>query len=145
MKIDGKVLEYKSPTKVNQVLSEFRDHAVSDTMPVLQYLEPNVELKAGHLYHLIPLSTQSPKLGKKKVRFSEPEVAEGRESKSSSIRIKLVISKQELKEIVENGVISTDGIVPEPHEEKLGMEELDEHRHGSKAWEPALRSIPEVD
>ena len=65
--------------------------------------------------------------------------------RQSSIRIKLVISKQQLKEMLENGVVSTDGIVPEPHKEEFRTAELDEHSYGTKPWEPALRSIPEVD
>jgi hypothetical protein len=70
---DGKVLVYKAPIKVYQVLSEFPSHAVSDNLTVLRHLKPETKLVSNHVYHL-PLPLPSPKVGKKKkVRFVTPE------------------------------------------------------------------------
>ncbi|XP_021761900.1 uncharacterized protein LOC110726725 [Chenopodium quinoa] len=143
-KPDGKILEYKASMRVIDVLSEFQGHGLSDNLPVLQYMKPNIELMAGHLYYLIPLPVQSPKV-KKKVSFAEPEKVEESKSKDTSLTIKLVISKQELKEMLEKGAVSLDELVSKPQNDRCRTEKLDEQSYGSKTWMPSLKSIHEVD
>ncbi|KAJ8434484.1 hypothetical protein Cgig2_032661 [Carnegiea gigantea] len=146
VKTDGKILQYRAAIRVSEALSAFRGHALSDLLPVQQYLEADSELVGGHLYYLIPLPDPQPKVERKKVRFSEPKVAEeGREGEKTSSRVRLVINKQELKEIIENGVISIEIIVPNLHQAESEPEELWFRHHGSQAWKPALTSIPELD
>ncbi|KAL0374870.1 UNVERIFIED_CONTAM: hypothetical protein Sradi_3402700 [Sesamum radiatum] len=101
MKTDGKIIEYKSPIKVHQVLSEFSHHAISDKLPVVKHLHPNAEMLGGHLYYLLPLPVPvpvpaAPPKKKKTVRFSDEVVEEARRV-PEVVRIKLVISKQELQ------------------------------------------------
>ncbi|TKY61982.1 hypothetical protein E2542_SST11836 [Spatholobus suberectus] len=140
MKTDGKILEYKTPIKVEQVLVEFSGHAVSESLPVLRYLEPNTKLLRGQLYYLVPLPPPSPK-SNKKVRFADPEVQDVK--KSSVVRIKLVISKQELHDMLQNGGFSVSKMLSLVHEDKdEGLSQKSDDI--SQGWKPALESIPEV-
>ncbi|GLT40646.1 hypothetical protein SLA2020_147630 [Shorea laevis] len=144
MKTDGKILEYQAPIKVHQVLSEFSGHALSESFPGLQHLLPDAELFSGNLYYLIPLPSSSPKV-KKKVRFSIPEV-DG-EQATGTVRIKLVISKQELQEMLHKKGLSVHEMISEAQskqqsESKTGMPDGDDNCRG---WKPVLESIVEVD
>ncbi|KNA08062.1 hypothetical protein SOVF_166100 [Spinacia oleracea] len=141
LKPDGKILEYKAPVRVNDVLSGFQGYGLSDKLPVLQYLKQNIELVAGRLYYLILLPTQSPKI-KKRVSFAQPEKVEESKSQDTSLTIKLVISKQELKEMLENGAFSLDELVSKQQNDTCPT---DEESYGNKTWMPALKSISEVD
>ncbi|XP_061361941.1 uncharacterized protein LOC133305715 [Gastrolobium bilobum] len=147
MKTDGKILEYKkTPIKVHQVLNQFPGHAISDSLPVLHHLHPNTTLHNGQLYYLVPLPHPSPKATKKKVRFAEPEVAEGAHE-SGVVRIKLVISKQELHDILQKEGISIHEMLSLVHGEKGfdGQDECKKCDDGSQGWKPALESIAEVN
>lgn len=97
MKTDGKILEYKTPLKVHQVLSEYSGHAISRTLPVTQHLRADAELRAGMLYYLLPVPIPSPEL-----EYSSTEEAAGEEN-HGVVRIKLVIRKQDLEEMLSEG------------------------------------------
>ncbi|KAL2900208.1 Beta-Ala-His dipeptidase [Bienertia sinuspersici] len=104
----------------------------------------------GHIYYLTPLpTTPSPVQVEKKVRFAEPEKVGQRQSENTTnLTLKLVISKQELKKVLENGIVSLDQLVSEKQKDKFksGAEitTLDEESYGSNIWMPALKSIPEL-
>ncbi|RDX64331.1 hypothetical protein CR513_57120, partial [Mucuna pruriens] len=141
VKSDGKVMEYKTPIKVEEVLIQFSGHAVSESVQALRYLEPNTKLLKGQLYYLVPLPPPSPK-SNKKVRFADPEVQDVQ--KSNVVRIKLVISKQELQDMLQNGGFSVSNMLSLVHEDK-GQDLSQKSDHDfSQAWKPALESIPEV-
>lgn len=110
MEPDGKILEYQAPVKVEQVLSHFSGHALSDSFSGFHHLQPDAQLISGQLYYLIPLPSPSKKGKKKKVRFSNPEVNDDQVSSPSVVRIKLIISKQELQELLQNGGVSAQDI-----------------------------------
>lgn len=80
MKTDGKILEYKAPIQVHQILSEFSHHAISDRLPVVKHLHPTSELLQGKLYYLVPLPQPAKRKTTKKVRFSEDVVEKERRS-----------------------------------------------------------------
>ncbi|KAL7092228.1 hypothetical protein ACP275_12G152800 [Erythranthe tilingii] len=146
MKTDGKILEYKSPIKVHQILSEFSNHAISDKLPVLKHLHPNTEMVQNHLYYLLPpplpiKTTTATKTKKKKtVRFSD-DVIDNHENRAtgSVVRIKLVISKKELQAMLINGGVSVDDLISN----QMQKEESTNGRAVSLS--PALESIPEVN
>ncbi|KAI3471815.1 hypothetical protein Pfo_028468 [Paulownia fortunei] len=150
MKTDGKIIEYKSPIKVHQVLSEFSHHAISDKLPVVKHLHPNAEMLGGHLYHLLPLpvAPQPTEKKKKAVRFSDDVVEEARQT-TGVVRIKLVISKQELQAMLGKGGVSVEDMISqvqkEPSTNKIQSIERDDGNMSSKGWLPALESIPEVN
>lgn len=132
MKTDGKILEYKTPIKVEQILADFSGHAISDSQQVLKHLQPNTKLLSSQLYYLVPLPpstppTPSPK-SRKKVRFAIPEVEDV--EKSSVVRIKLVISKQKLHDMLQNGGISVDKMLSLVNSEK-GMDCSEDLSHKS--------------
>ncbi|KAL0338638.1 UNVERIFIED_CONTAM: hypothetical protein Sangu_1385900 [Sesamum angustifolium] len=146
MKTDGKIIEYKSPIKVHQVLSEFSHHAISDKLPVVKHLHPNAELLGGHLYYLLPLPVPVPVPAaapkkKKTVRFSDEVVEEARRA-PEVVRIKLVISKQELQAMMGNGGVSVEDVIAQVQKEGS----INKTRSGdTDRWLPDLESIPEVN
>ena len=144
-KTDGKILTYKAPMEVHQILSEFPGHAISGTLPVLRHLKPDTKLLGNHEYYLLPLPLSSPKVGKKKtVRFANPE--EEAVQESGVVRIKLVITKKELQEMIQKGVVAVDEMVSQLHIKK-GIDSADEFTADDdiKGWKPDLESIPEVN
>ncbi|KAF3441652.1 hypothetical protein FNV43_RR15567 [Rhamnella rubrinervis] len=148
MKPDGKILEYRAPMKVYQVLTDFSGHAISETASLMKHLRPETKLVGGHLYYLVSLPLPSKGAAKKKkVRFSDPEVKEEEEeaaddyqqesnktTTSSVVRIKLVISKQELQKMLRKGGVSVGDMVSHQSSEKS----LD-----CDGWKPVLERIPE--
>ncbi|KAA8516722.1 hypothetical protein F0562_016772 [Nyssa sinensis] len=142
MKTDGKILEYKAPMKVHQLLSEFSGHAISDALPVVQHLRTEAELLGGQLYYLLPLPVPPPEFNKKMLRFSN-SVVEGEEG-SRVVRIKLVVSKQELEVMLRKGEVSIDDMISQLQKEKdmNGVAKFDDDGK-CKGWKPLLESIPE--
>ncbi|XP_022133156.1 uncharacterized protein LOC111005826 [Momordica charantia] len=150
MKSDGKILEYKSPTRVFQVLSDFSGgHAIADAVPVTHHLHHSAKLLSGHLYFLIPTDSapEAEEKPKKAVRFAVPEkeTGEGEISGGRAIRIKVVMTKKELEEMIENGGIWGDEMMSKIKSsgeiscrDELEKEEL-------QRWKPALESIPETE
>ncbi|XP_057440594.1 uncharacterized protein LOC130732600 [Lotus japonicus] len=149
MKTDGKILEYKALIKVEQVLADFSGHAVSDSQTGLRHLQPNTKLLGGQLYYLVTLPSPppSPSKARKKVRFAEPEVQDVQ--KSSVVRIKLVLSKQQLHDMLQDGGFSVNKMLSLAQGEKGedGGEDLLKRREDdvSQGWKPVLESIAEVN
>ncbi|KAK7345339.1 hypothetical protein VNO77_15941 [Canavalia gladiata] len=139
MKSDGKILEYKTPIKVHQILKQFLGHAISESLPVIHHLDPNTKLLKGQLYYLVPLPLPSPKAMKKKVRFVEADEV---------VRIKVVISKQELKEMLHKGGICVDEMLSLVQGEKGILDAVDVNEKNydrSQGWKPMLETIPELN
>ncbi|KAJ8899628.1 hypothetical protein K2173_018602 [Erythroxylum novogranatense] len=136
MNPDGKILEYKAPIIVQQVLSDFSGHALSVSLQSLQHLRPDTKLLVGHLYYLVPASIPSPQV-KKKVRFSIPE--KGDEG-SKVVRIKLIISKKELQEMLQKGGVSVGDMVSQLQGQQR-VHQVDTSYNDDKCWKPALESI----
>ncbi|KAL8132056.1 uncharacterized protein LOC141713938 [Apium graveolens] len=140
LKTDGKILEYKAPLKVHQVLSEYSGHVISRTLPVTQHLRPDVELRSGKLYYLLPLQVPSLEL-----EYSNTEEA-AREGNRGAVRIKLVIRKQDLEEMLSKGGTIED-IISQLQNKQLvdSFKNLDNDASMiSKGWKPVLPSIPEA-
>ncbi|EEF33668.1 conserved hypothetical protein [Ricinus communis] len=143
MKPDGKILEYRAPVRVQQVLSEFSGHAISDSLQDFQHLLPDTKLHGGSLYYLVALPLPSPEV-KKKVRFSIPE--EENKKETGAVRIKLVISKQELQEILRKGGVSVDYMISQLQgQQRVHRVDTSDNDDCHKGWKPVLESIPEID
>lgn len=137
MKTDGETIEHKSPIKVDKLLSKFshatRDHEhpheVNNTHPMVQ----------NHLH--FPIKTK-----KKTVQFSD-EVLEGGDEASRVVRIKLVIRKKELQQMLSEGEISVDGLILKVQNQEITNKAESNDRDGviAKGWFPALESIPEIN
>ncbi|CAK9179164.1 unnamed protein product [Ilex paraguariensis] len=145
MKTDGKILEYKAPMKVHQVMSEFTGHAISDTLPVVRHLPPDADMLGSHTYYLPPLPAPPEKFNKKMIRFSNALIEAGQETRV--VRIKLVISKQELEMMLRKGGASADGMVSQLRQKHSanGLLKSEGDSQGCKGWKPVLESIPEAN
>lgn len=151
MKTDGNILKYKAPMRVHQVLSEFSNHALSDTLTVSRHLRPDTEMLGGHIYYLLPLTLPSPKIGKKKVRFSDAVEEDGKITQGGGgvVRIKMVITKQELIDMLRKGGVAVNGEISQLHEKQNtnGVGKFDDEgsENNCKGWKPLLESIPEIE
>lgn len=143
MKTDGKILEYKAPLKVHQVLSEYSGHAISHTLQVTQHLCPDAKLRAGQLYYLLPVPLSSMELDKEYTN-TKKEVA-GKEN-CGAVRIKLVIRKQDLEEMLSKGGTIEDVILQLQNNQMVdSFKSLDaDASKNSRGWKPVLPSIPEA-
>ncbi|XP_047979094.1 uncharacterized protein LOC125221012 [Salvia hispanica] len=132
MKTDGKVIEYKSPIRVHQILCDYSHHAISDKLPVVKHLHPNTELLQGRVYYLLPIPVvPQPAKKKKRVRFSDEVVEEERRRATGAVRIKLLITKQELQAMLAKEGLSVEKMISKVQKEPLEIAVLD--------------SIPELD
>ncbi|XP_073013758.1 uncharacterized protein [Typha latifolia] len=121
--IDGRILRHQSPLKVYQALAKFPGHTISDALLEGRRLDPATDMRGGQLYYLLP-----PKAPVVETGFG-----------SGVVRIKLVLSKQELKEMLKKEVISFNNMISllQPSERS------DQDKERSIGWRPALESIPE--
>ncbi|KAF5186615.1 hypothetical protein FRX31_023794 [Thalictrum thalictroides] len=142
--MDGKILEYQSPLKVYQVLSEFTGHAISDTLPVHRHLCPEMDLLQGCLYYLLPPPLPSKETIKSATTVTVSNTKEGDKLKQSNgrVRIKIVVTKQELKEMLANGGLSINDMVSQLQNKIISKDKVDINGN-CKGWKPLLQSIPE--
>lgn len=133
MKGDGKILEYSPPLTVLDVLANFDAHAIYDEVPVCWSLAPETVLQCGHLYYLLP-----------EVQPSTSD-KEAPEKSRRSVRIKVIVTKKELREMLEQESFSAckmiDRLQKKPCIRYVAKEGGDVHGHGG--WTPVLQSIPE--
>ncbi|KAG6478148.1 uncharacterized protein LOC122019016 [Zingiber officinale] len=123
MKTDGETLRHQSPLKAQQVLNMFPGHAISETLPRITYSDPTMSMRHGRLCRRLPPEKQPAKTGADEDGF---------------IRIKMVITKQQFRDMLRKGGVSPDGMLRSPSgatgEKTRSME-----------WRPTLQSIPEGD
>ncbi|CAN0847044.1 Uncharacterized protein At1g66480 [Linum grandiflorum] len=139
MRPDGKILEYSTPILAHEVLSDF-PAAASDSSSVQQHiLIPDAKLLGGKLYFLVPIPCSTP------VKKQSIKMEEESEEKSGGgvVRIKLVISKQELEELLKRGGVSMRDMVS--HLQGQQQQKEEEEEENDDDWKPSLESIPELD
>jgi PADRE domain len=119
MKMDGKMLTYESPIKVYQILEGFPGHVISDLLSMPQQLGLMSDMVPGRPYYMLPV---------------EKKMDHG-----SVVRVKLVITKKELKEMLTKEV-SLDEMVSlfQASDERKESDE-----DSARGWRPSLESIPE--
>jgi PADRE domain len=119
MKMDGKMLTYESPIKAYQILERFPGHIISDPLSMPRQLGLMSDMVPGHQYNMLPVENQM--------------------DHGSAVRVKLVITKKELKEMLKKEV-SLDEMVSL-------FQASDERKEGDedsvRGWRPSLESIPE--
>ncbi|XP_059298192.1 uncharacterized protein LOC132050867 [Lycium ferocissimum] len=121
----------------------------NDKKNVLEYKAPM------KVHEVSPLLTEpQAKQVKKKVRFADEVVKESSKGCSEVVRIKVVITKQELQALLnEGGLRLDDGMVQYPlQKEPSSVAEInssssftDNDTNDCIGWRPALDSIPELD
>ncbi|XAR52154.1 hypothetical protein NMG60_11020077 [Bertholletia excelsa] len=85
VKVDGKILQLTSPTTVKDLLVKYPGMGVAVSKKSTQHLPPTHQLKIGKKYYLLPSPISSE---------AETEQAGG------TRRIKLVITKQQLQQLL---------------------------------------------
>ncbi|KAF8118874.1 hypothetical protein N665_0002s0176 [Sinapis alba] len=153
---DGKVLEYRKPICVHHILTQFSGHSVFDNNTSCHLL-PDAKLLSGRLYYLLPTTINKKKT--KKVTFADPEVEEeddhddtsqsksnkGENTNASVVRMKIVVSKQELEKLLQGG--SVHEMVYQTLEKQVlhTDDDDDDNLECNGGWRPVLDSIPESE
>nr|GEY34773.1 hypothetical protein [Tanacetum cinerariifolium] len=94
---DGKTLEFRAPILVEELLQRYPR---AEAVVALSNHHYNYKLKSGNIYYLVPKSSQ----------VSEPRVVNKDEDWGGCerLRIKVVITKQQLKQLVSNQISIQD-------------------------------------
>ncbi|XP_068658111.1 uncharacterized protein [Aristolochia californica] len=140
MKIDGKIIEYKPPMQVHELLAEFEGHAVCDKLPISQHLHPSTKMRSGTLYYLLPPGRLMQKSTEVEWKVTE--------NSSPTVRIKMVMTKKELKEMLAKSGLKGEELITglQSLQSKPRMKDADDEADSSERfglWRPALESIPE--
>ncbi|KAK1366395.1 Glutaminase-asparaginase [Heracleum sosnowskyi] len=126
VKMDGKIMEFSASILVKDVLQTFSGYNVALSRDALQHLPLNSRLKLGDMYYLIP-------------SVENYETAEGspkveKEEGGSVKRIKVVITRQQLQDLLSKQVLAVDFL--------SGLKCTDDEKCRT-IWKPELESIPE--
>lgn len=124
MRMDGKMLTYELPLKVYQVLEEFPGHIISDPLSMPQQLGLMSDMVSGRQYYILPVE--------KKIETAFDD--------DSVVRVKLVITKKELKAMLTKEEVSLVDMVSLFQGSDQRKESDEESVRG---WRPSLESIPE--
>ncbi|XWS38049.1 hypothetical protein CRYUN_Cryun19dG0097500 [Craigia yunnanensis] len=128
VKMDGKILEFRAPLLVKDVLVKFSGSGIGLSKTVAQHLPLNYELKMGKVYYFLPSVDH--------VGAPTPESNSDTQQTGAVKRIKVVITKQELQQLLTKQ-ISVEEVL-------AGLEK----RNGNfvvspRNWKPKLESILE--
>ncbi|GMJ06340.1 hypothetical protein like AT3G10120 [Hibiscus trionum] len=124
VKMDGKMLEFKAPLLVKDVLVKYSGSGIGFSKTVSQHLPLNYELKTGNVYYILPASDSS-------------SVTDTQQAGAGGVkRIKVVITKQELQQLLTKQISVAEVLA--------GLQK----RNGSSVvsprnWKPKLESISE--
>lgn len=129
VKMDGKIMEFSAPILVKDVLQNFSGYNIALSREALQQLPSNSRLKLGDVYYLIPSA-------------EDLESAEGsrkveKEEGSGVKRIKVVITRQQLQDLLSKQVLAVDIL------SGLRSETCTYDEKCMTIWKPELESIPE--
>lgn len=101
-KPDGKILEFSTPIYVKDILTNYPAYDVGVSKQVTEPLSLDQELKAGRLYYMIPSLHFTP----------NGTSLTNRQTDGGIKRIKVVITKQQLEQLVTKQ-ISVEDIISE--------------------------------
>ncbi|GLJ54322.1 hypothetical protein SUGI_1165650 [Cryptomeria japonica] len=146
MKTDGKILEYSAPLFVRDVLVDYECHAVVNPQTINQQLPLAYELLPGHMYCLVP--DEKNHVNKEEEAMIKVEPKEMDKSKGGVVRLKVVIKRQQLGELlVANKGMSLEELVlqiqSKCHSPRSGLDDSSP-KSNSSGWRPSLDSIPEL-
>lgn len=131
VKMDGKILEFSMPILVKDILVNFSGSGIGSSKEAYEHLPPNYELKIGKTYYLLPsvsaVDTTSP---------ADISSAAETDKGNGVRRIKIVITKQQLQELLTKQV-SVEEVLSGL--EKRTWNTVD----SSTNRKPKLESIPE--
>lgn len=123
---DGKTLEFTAPILVEELLKQFPG-AESVGLSDNHHLPLTYKLKLGRIYYLLP-------------KTSTTTQVELKDESTKRRRIKVVITKQQLQQLVSNQ-LSLQDLLMVPEIETAAA--ANKHNYPCKCWKPELQSIPE--
>ncbi|KAG9130980.1 hypothetical protein Leryth_006754 [Lithospermum erythrorhizon] len=143
MRTNGEVLEYKSPIKVYEILSEFAGHAIADKISVHNHLSPDDELLEGHLYYLMPI-IPCPKVDTK--RIDQPNQTTEAGQGAGVLRIKFRSVRAYKTKVTYRYDIVSRASERFSESNQSSPKNTDSCAKVScQGWAPILESIPEVN
>lgn len=153
MKVNGRVLQYKAPVPIQE-----EQHAIP------QQVDPNESLDSHHLIHpehsaardIKKRENRGKRKGQTKDLSSSKPAVSCVNTEEGVVRVKLVIRKQELAELLSNGLgkgatmedllVELQGKGQAASVDNLLEKNCGPARMGSHGgWRPALESIPECN
>lgn len=137
VKIDGKVLELKSPITVNDLLANFSGFGVSVSESASQNLPSTYKLKVGKKYYLRPFLNSTGIISP--TNTSSP--VETEEAAEGVKRIKVVITKQQLQELLSKQISVEDVLSGLGVGGRTTSSCVDS---ASTCWKPKLEPIEEL-
>lgn len=132
--MDGKVLQFSAPILVKDILVNFSGSGIGLSKEASEHLPPNHELKIGRIYYLLPSLSSVGTTSTSPADISS--IAHDKEKANGVKRIKIVITKQQLQELLKKQISVEDllsGL------EKRACNTLD----STTNWKPRLEAIPE--
>ncbi|GLJ31758.1 hypothetical protein SUGI_0638820 [Cryptomeria japonica] len=148
MRMDGTILEYIPPLLVRDLLMEGdyqKDHMLVHSENADLALPHDHKLEGGNLYHLIPSHIKDHKAFSAQNDRAHGTGKEAAVQVENGIRLKIVVSKQELKALL------SDGCGKEKLVEQLLLKQLQSSIQqqdfdvASRRWRPSLEKIPEIN
>lgn len=124
VKIDGKIVEYRHSMLVKDLLMDLVGYGIGASSKASQHLPPNHELRVGNTYYLLPSSGE------------EMSSETGRDCPAGSKRIKLIIPKQQLEELLSKKISMEDVVA------SLRIDTPDDVAC-TTSWRPRLETILE--
>ncbi|KAH7543750.1 hypothetical protein ACOSQ2_031862 [Xanthoceras sorbifolium] len=134
VKMDGKILEMKSPVKVEEILRSFSGSGIDGVSEKLapEFLPLNHQLKLGKVYYVLPSVTSD----KEKAVEAEAEAEAG----GGVRRIKVVITKKQLQQLLEKQLSVEEVLLTVGRRRRSASWEVDSP---TSNWKPKLEAIPE--
>lgn len=134
LKSDGEIFEFSTPVLVKDVLRKFSGFGIALARKNPLHLPPDFWLKLGSRYHLIPSVEELESVEESRVVDKEDGVR----------RIKVVITKKQLQDLLSKEVLAADILSVLRSETYEGDDDDDDDDDSStRIWKPKLESIPE--
>ncbi|KAK0593336.1 hypothetical protein LWI29_034908 [Acer saccharum] len=134
VKMDGKLLEMKSPVKVEEILRSFSCSGIGVSEKASEFLPLNYQLKLGKVYYVIP-SINSDK---------EKAVEAEAEAKAGGVkRIKVVITKKQLQQLLEKQLSMEEVLLAVGRRSSSSSSASWDVKSPTSNWKPKLQAIPE--
>ncbi|KAK2633874.1 hypothetical protein Ddye_028666 [Dipteronia dyeriana] len=135
VKVDGKLLEMKSPVKVEEILTSFSGSGIGVSEKASEFLPLNYQLKLGKVYYVIP------SINSEKEKAVEAET----DAKAGGVkRIKVVITKKQLQQLLEKQLSIEEVLLAvERRSSSTSSASWEVESPTRSNWKPKLEAIPE--
>ncbi|KAK3232333.1 hypothetical protein Dsin_004214 [Dipteronia sinensis] len=141
VKMDGKLLEMKSPVKVEEILRSFSGSGIGVSEKASEFLPLNYQLKLGKVYYVIP-SINSEKEKAVQVEAKAEGEAEATAKAGGVKRIKVVITKKQLQQLLEKQ-LSMEEVLLAVGRSSSSSASWEVESPTTSNWKPKLEAIPE--